>query len=150
MRVPPAQGREKEVIVFSTVRSNAEGALGFVADPRRLNVAVTRARRGLVVVGDPDTLRGDRTWRQWLAWAERAGCVMPRDSIDALRAAGEALAAASAPSSAEAAARAARSRAPAGASPRTRAAGGRWGDGDGAAGRGKPRSGRRGGRGTTE
>lgn len=49
------QGREKEVIILSLVRSNEERELGFVTDFRRLNVAVTRARRLLVVVGDSET-----------------------------------------------------------------------------------------------
>ena len=67
------QGREKEVIVFCTVRSNPNGDIGFLSDRRRLNVAVTRARRGLVVVGDPTTLRRDGTWRGWLEWVEESG-----------------------------------------------------------------------------
>jgi superfamily I DNA and/or RNA helicase len=50
------QGREKEAVVLSLVRSNQEGQIGFLADVRRTNVALTRARRGLIVVGDSATL----------------------------------------------------------------------------------------------
>jgi ATP-dependent RNA/DNA helicase IGHMBP2 len=54
------QGREKEAIVCSFVRSNGEGELGFVHDPRRLIVAITRARRFLLCVGDSGTLASSR------------------------------------------------------------------------------------------
>lgn len=67
------QGREKEIIVFSAVRANDNGEVGFLRDRRRLNVAITRARRGLIVLGNPKTLRHDGTWRAWLDWAEERG-----------------------------------------------------------------------------
>ena len=50
------QGREKEAVVISLVRSNSEGQIGFLSDVRRMNVALTRARRRLVVVGDSATI----------------------------------------------------------------------------------------------
>ena len=67
------QGREKEIIVFSAVRANDQGEIGFLRDRRRLNVAITRAKRGLIVLGHPKTLRHDATWRAWLDWAEERG-----------------------------------------------------------------------------
>jgi regulator of nonsense transcripts 1 len=71
------QGREKEVMVVSAVRANPTGAVGFVADWRRLNVAITRARRGLVVVGDPVTLAaGCPHWRAYIAWHRKQGTLM--------------------------------------------------------------------------
>ena len=66
------QGREKDVIVFSTVRANERGEVGFLADHRRLNVAVTRAKCGLIVLGHPTTLRHDPTWRSYLDWVEES------------------------------------------------------------------------------
>jgi superfamily I DNA and/or RNA helicase len=50
------QGREKEAVVVTLVRSNDEGDLGFLADIRRMNVALTRARTKLVVIGDSATV----------------------------------------------------------------------------------------------
>lgn len=62
------QGREADCVILTTVRSNDAGRLGFVQDPRRMNVAITRARRGLVVVGDEQVLRQDPLWNAWLDW----------------------------------------------------------------------------------
>ncbi|WFD42167.1 DNA helicase [Malassezia psittaci] len=52
------QGREKEVVIVSLVRSNEEFEIGFLCERRRLNVAMTRAKRQLVIVGDAETLQG--------------------------------------------------------------------------------------------
>ena len=50
------QGREKEAVVISMVRSNSRGEVGFLNDTRRMNVALTRPRRKLIVIGDSSTL----------------------------------------------------------------------------------------------
>jgi regulator of nonsense transcripts 1 len=68
------QGREKEVIVISAVRSNSEGSIGFLKDWRRLNVAVTRAKRGLIIIGDASTLRHDPHWRGLIDYCDEHGC----------------------------------------------------------------------------
>ncbi|MCA8965846.1 MAG: IGHMBP2 family helicase [Planctomycetes bacterium] len=54
------QGREKEAVIVSLVRSNDRGEVGFLAEMRRLNVAMTRARRHLTVIGDSATLASHR------------------------------------------------------------------------------------------
>jgi regulator of nonsense transcripts 1 len=77
------QGREKEAVVFSAVRSNDYGAIGFTSDWRRINVSFTRARRALVVIGNEVTLRrGDPdTWMPWLAWADAHGVNVEKPGI---------------------------------------------------------------------
>lgn len=67
------QGREKEVIIFSTVRSNETCAIGFVANPRRMNVSLTRAKRGLIVIGNKRTLSTRNPWKSWFAWVKKHG-----------------------------------------------------------------------------
>jgi superfamily I DNA and/or RNA helicase len=50
------QGQERDVIIISLVRSNDEGQIGFLRDLRRMNVAITRARMKLIILGDRNTL----------------------------------------------------------------------------------------------
>jgi superfamily I DNA and/or RNA helicase len=67
------QGREKEAVVISLVRSNEIGEIGFLSDARRMNVALTRAKRKLIIVGDSATLGGDEFFKSLLAWIEQTG-----------------------------------------------------------------------------
>ena len=57
------QGQECDIIILTTVRSNQNGSLGFVADCRRLNVAITRPKYSLLLVGNCSTLRTNEVWR---------------------------------------------------------------------------------------
>ncbi|MBT3380865.1 MAG: AAA family ATPase [Lentisphaerae bacterium] len=67
------QGRENEVIIISLVRSNSEGEVGFLADTRRMNVALTRARRLLIVAGDSATLCRHPFYDRMLAYFDEIG-----------------------------------------------------------------------------
>lgn len=67
------QGREKEAVVLSLVRSNADGEVGFLSDHRRLNVAITRARRHVAVIGDSATISNDAFLGRLVAYFEKKG-----------------------------------------------------------------------------
>ncbi len=58
------QGQERDVIVISLVRSNDEGQIGFLRDLRRMNVAITRARMKLIILGDKETMTRHPFYRQ--------------------------------------------------------------------------------------
>jgi len=64
------QGQEADVIILSLVRSNEGGDIGFLKDYRRMNVALTRAKSHLFVVGDSVTLANDPFYHQFLAYME--------------------------------------------------------------------------------
>ncbi len=64
------QGREKEAVVISLVRSNPKGEIGFLSDIRRMNVAATRARRKLLIIGDSATLAGHPFYKRLLEYCE--------------------------------------------------------------------------------
>ncbi len=67
------QGREKEAVLVSLVRSNRAGEIGFLADVRRMNVALTRARRKLIVVGDSATVAAHPFYQRLVAHFEASG-----------------------------------------------------------------------------
>ncbi|XP_054714486.1 regulator of nonsense transcripts 1-like [Uloborus diversus] len=62
------QGREKDLIIMSCVRSNEHQGIGFLNDPRRLNVALTRARYGIIIVGNPKVLSKQTLWNHLLTF----------------------------------------------------------------------------------
>ncbi|KAI7277517.1 DNA helicase [Hortaea werneckii] len=65
------QGREKEAVVVSLVRSNPEGEVGFLGERRRLNVAMTRPKRHLCVIGDAEVVsKGSPFLKQWMEFLE--------------------------------------------------------------------------------
>jgi superfamily I DNA and/or RNA helicase len=67
------QGREKEAVVLSLVRSNLEGEIGFLREVRRTNVSLTRARRKLIVLGDSATLSVLPFYQRLCEYFERIG-----------------------------------------------------------------------------
>jgi ATP-dependent RNA/DNA helicase IGHMBP2 len=67
------QGREKEAVIVSLVRSNREGEVGFLADTRRMNVALTRARRKLIVIGDSATITSHGFYKRMVEYFESLG-----------------------------------------------------------------------------
>ncbi len=67
------QGQERDVIVISLVRDNAEGQIGFLRDLRRMNVAMTRARMKLIIVGNTQTLSRHRFYRELTEHFRRHG-----------------------------------------------------------------------------
>ncbi|KAL7714146.1 Upf1 domain-containing protein [Entamoeba marina] len=73
------QGNEKDYIIFSAVRSNSKKGVGFLQDPNRLNVALTRAKYGCIVVGNPSTLQHALIWKAFMKHCEENNCVVVID-----------------------------------------------------------------------
>lgn len=67
------QGQERDVIVISLVRDNADGNIGFLRDLRRMNVAITRARMKLIIIGNVTTLSRHRFYRELAEHIRRHG-----------------------------------------------------------------------------
>lgn len=70
------QGSEKEYIVYSCVRCNKNGNIGFLTDKARLNVAITRAKYGLFIIGNPETLREDSVWNSLMIHCRSKMCLV--------------------------------------------------------------------------
>ena len=68
------QGQERDLILISLVRSNARGEIGFLSDTRRMNVALTRAKRKLIVVGDSATLCVHPFYREFMDYVDENKC----------------------------------------------------------------------------
>jgi len=76
------QGLEKRVVIISTTRTrerfldqDRQRGLGIVGQPRKMNVALTRAKEALIVLGNPYLLAKDKWWREWLAFCWQNGLV---------------------------------------------------------------------------
>ncbi len=67
------QGQEKENIIISLVRSNDDSEIGFLKDYRRMNVAITRAKERLFVIGDSATIGADVFYNAFLTYIEKYG-----------------------------------------------------------------------------
>ncbi|CAM9092624.1 unnamed protein product [Ascophyllum nodosum] len=77
------QGREKDLILLTCVRSNEHQGIGFLSDPRRLNVALTRARFGCIVVGNPRILSKNPLWNALINFFKDHDCLVegPLDNM---------------------------------------------------------------------
>ncbi|CAK9075368.1 Helicase sen1 [Durusdinium trenchii] len=82
------QGMEQGLVLFSATRSNESNALGFLADNRRMNVMLTRAKQGLIVFGNAETLRNSASveskWPAWLSWIEERNASVSNDQLSSL------------------------------------------------------------------
>ncbi|KAJ2466635.1 ATP-dependent RNA helicase [Coemansia sp. RSA 2322] len=70
------QGREKDYIIVSCVRNNEHQGIGFLSDPRRLNVALTRAKYGIIVLGSPKVLSRNPLWHELLSYYKLHGVLV--------------------------------------------------------------------------
>lgn len=74
------QGQEKDIIILSCVRSGPQASIGFLSDIRRLNVAITRARCSLFIVGNSDLLRRQPTWAKLVEVSQETNALEPNVS----------------------------------------------------------------------
>ncbi|EQC25552.1 hypothetical protein SDRG_16570 [Saprolegnia diclina VS20] len=87
------QGREKDIIILSTVRADPRKGVGFLSDIRRMNVALTRAKFACYVIGSEATLKSSKPWRALLDHTRSAQCMVhvtnPQENLLQLRPGGD-------------------------------------------------------------
>lgn len=79
------QGREKQVILLSCVRSNKKAEIGFLSDIRRLNVSLTRAKRHCMIIGDSSTLNRTIFYKGLIEYIEKNGLIITPYDIEAYK-----------------------------------------------------------------
>ena len=70
------QGSERDLIIVSLVRSNNNCEIGFLKDMRRLNVSLTRAKKKLIIIGNRETLKSNRDYKEFLEFCENIGGII--------------------------------------------------------------------------
>ena len=82
--IEAAQGDESLITILSTVRSrkaeNRKGYLGFLKNPKRQNVALTRARALEIIIGNPEALKADKNWNQLIEFCKKEGAWRDEES----------------------------------------------------------------------
>lgn len=68
------QGQERDAVFISMTRSNSNGEIGFLADTRRMNVAMTRAKKRLVIIGDSATIGNHAFYNELISYCESIDC----------------------------------------------------------------------------
>ena len=79
------QGKEKDYIIISCVRANEQQGIGFLSDFRRLNVAITRARYGVFIIGHSPTLQRNELWRDLIQYSFRTKAFIHIDELKYLK-----------------------------------------------------------------
>lgn len=78
------QGQERDFIILSLVRSNDESEIGFLNDKKRLNVAITRCRKGLIVIGDAENFRKNRFYSEFFKFLNQSAEVVDPETFNLL------------------------------------------------------------------
>ncbi|GKC85300.1 UvrD-like helicase, ATP-binding domain, P-loop containing nucleoside triphosphate hydrolase [Tanacetum coccineum] len=80
------QGAEEDIVILSTVRSNSNGSVGLISSPQRTNVALTRARHCLWILGNERTLtNSESVWKELVCDARNCHCLFDADADDCLK-----------------------------------------------------------------